>query len=225
MLEQKIVELKKKILEYAGLVESMIEKSIKGLQTKDKELLSEIINVDEHKANDYEIEIDELCIHIIAQYEPKARDLRIVLMILKMNNDLERIGDHAVNIAQSAIFLIDKPLVKPLIDIPRMAQEAINMLKNSINSFVNKDLVLAKEVCKRDDIVDGLKTQIFRELITYMISDSKTIERCLELTRITNNLERISDLSTNICEDVIFMVEGKVIKHHHTEKNKKTESK
>lgn len=217
MFEQKIVELKKKILEYAGLVESMIEKSIKGLQTKDEGLLSEVLNVDEDKSNNYEIEIDELCTYIIVQYEPKAIDLRIVLMILKMNNDLERIGDHAVNIAQSAIFLIDKPLVKRLIDIPRMAQEAINMLKDSINSFINEDLVLAKEVCKRDDIVDGLKIQIFRELITYMTSDSKTIERSLALMRITNNLERVSDLSTNICEDVIFMVEGKIIKHHHKE--------
>jgi len=131
-----------------------------------------------------------------------------------MNNDLERMGDHAVNIAESSLFLIERPPVKPLIDIPNMAKVTMEMLRNSINSFINENAKLAKTVCERDYIVDGLRDQILRELITFMSSDPSTIERSIHLMRISSNLERIADLSTNICEDVIFMVEGRVIKHH-----------
>ena len=130
-----------------------------------------------------------------------------------MNNDLERMGDEAVNISESALFLIDRPEVKPLIDIPRMAEEAKQMLRDSLKALVDEDTLLAKSVCERDDIVDGLRDQIFRELITLMASDSSVIERSIRLIRISQSLERIADLSTNICEDVIYMVEGKMIKH------------
>ncbi len=217
MLEEKLTELKQRIVEYSSLVEEMIEKSIKGLLKKEKELLLEVIEKDEPKANDFEIELDEFCTTLIAQYEPKAKDLRTILMILKMNNDLERVGDLSVNICESSLFLIERPLVKPLIDIPRMAQETIGMLKNSIDAFIGEDAKLAKNVCERDNIVDGLREQIIRELFTFMISDTSTIERSLQLIRISHNLERIADLSTNISEDVIFMVEGKIIKHHKDE--------
>ncbi len=217
MLEEKLTELKQRIVEYSSLVEEMIEKSIKGLLKKEKELLLEVIEKDEPKANDFEIELDEFCTTLIAQYEPKAKDLRTILMILKMNNDLERVGDLSVNISESSLFLIERPLVKPLIDIPRMAQETIGMLKNSIDAFIGEDAKLAKNVCERDNIVDGLREQIIRELFTFMISDTSTIERSLQLIRISHNLERIADLSTNISEDVIFMVEGKIIKHHKDE--------
>ena len=135
-------------------------------------------------------------------------------MILKMNNDLERIGDLAVNIAESSLFLMGKPPVKPLIDLPRMAEEVMLMLRNSILAFINEDTELAIEVCKHDDMVDALRDQIYRELITYMMSDPSTIERALHLMRISRNLERIADLATNICEDAIYTAEGKVIKHH-----------
>ena len=131
-----------------------------------------------------------------------------------MNNDLERMGDEAVNIAESSLFLIERPPVKPLIDIPRMAQEAMGMLRDSLSSLIREDTALASSVCQRDDVVDSLRDQILRELITYMASDPSTIERSLHLLRISRSLERIADLSTNICEDVIYMVEGKVIKHH-----------
>lgn len=218
MLEEKIKILKQKIVEFALLAEDMIEKSIKGLTNKNEENLKEVIEKLEPIANKFEIEIDELCTEIIAQYEPKAKNLRIVLMILKINNDLERIGDHAVNISESSLFLIERPDVKPLIDIPRMAEETTKMMKDSINSFIEQDINLARDVCKRDDIVDNLKDQITRELITYMTSDYTTIERSLHLIRIAQNLERIADLSTNISEDVIFMTEGKIIKHHIEEK-------
>ncbi|MCS7181307.1 MAG: phosphate signaling complex protein PhoU [bacterium] len=217
MIEEKIKILKQKIIEFGLLVEEMIEKSIKGLVNKNEEYLKEVIERLEPIANNFEIEIDELCIEIIAQYEPKARNLRLVLMILKINNDLERVGDHAVNICESGLFLIKRPDVKPLIDIPKMAENSIKMIKDSINSFIEENVELARNVCKRDDIVDDLREQIERELINYMIEDYTTIERALHLLRIAQNLERIADLSTNISEDVIFMIEGKVIKHHFEE--------
>jgi phosphate transport system protein len=214
MLEEKLSALKKDLIEYASLAEDMLKKSVKGLLEKDKAVLEEVIKIDEPKANEWEIRIDEDCTVLIAQFQPAAKDLRAALMILKMNNDLERLGDHAVNIAQSAQYLIERPLVKPYIDIPNMSKLTQEMLKDSITAFVNGDASLAKDVCERDNQVDDLKDQILRELITFMVSDSSTIERALHLMRISGNLERIADLSTNICEDVIFMVEGRVIKHN-----------
>ena len=217
MLEEKLNELKKKLIEEAGLAEDMVKKSIEGLIEKREEILEKVVKEYEPKMNELEIELDELCTNLIALYQPEAGNLRTILMILKMNNDLERIGDLAVNISESALYLVERPPVKPLIDIPRMAQESISMLKNAVNSFINKDTKLAKSVCEKDTIVDNLKDQILRELITYMSSDASTIERSLHLIRISRSLERIADLSTNICEDVIFITEGKVIKHHKDE--------
>ncbi|RLF32972.1 MAG: phosphate transport system regulatory protein PhoU [Thermoplasmata archaeon] len=217
MLEEKLNELKKKLVEEAGLAEDMVKKSIEGLIEKRKKILEKVIKEYEPKMNKLEIELDELCTNLIALYQPEAGNLRTILMVLKMNNDLERIGDLAVNISESALFLIERPLVKPLIDIPRMAEETIDMLKKAVDSFINRDAKLAKSVCERDAIVDNLREQILRELITYMSSDASTIERSIHLIRISRCLERIADLSTNICEDVIFMVEGKVIKHHKDE--------
>lgn len=217
MFEERMNELKKEIIGYALHVEKMIEKSIKGLLEKKREALREIIEKDEIYANDEEIKIDEMCITTIAKYSPRAKDLREILMILKINNDLERMADHAVNIAESALFLIERPQVKLYIDLPRMADEIIKMLRDSINSFIEEDAELARNVCERDDVVDNLRDQIVRELITYMMSDPSTIERALHLIRISRNLERIADLATNICEDVIFAVKGKIIKHHKEE--------
>jgi len=217
MLKEKLNELKKKLIEEANLAQDMVKKSIEGLIKKRREILEKVIKEYEPKMNELEIELDELCTNLIALYQPEAGNLRTILMILKMNNDLERIGDLAVNISESVLFLIEKPPVKPLIDIPRMAEESIDMLKNAINSFINKDAKLAKSVCEKDSVVDNLRDQILRELITYMSSDSSTIERSIHLIRISRCLERIADLSTNICEDVIFMTEGKIIKHHKDE--------
>lgn len=214
MLAEKINDLKRDLVEFVTLVEHMIGKSIRGLLEKKRELLLGVIKEDEPKANALEIEIDELCTTLIAQFEPKAKDLRIILMGGKMCNDLERMGDHAVNIAESSLLIIERPPVKPLIDIPRMAEIVIRMVKDSTNAFINEDTQLAQNVCERDSMVDDLKDQIMRELITYMTSEPATIERSLHLLRIAGNLERVADLSTNICEDIIFMAKGKVIKHH-----------
>jgi phosphate transport system protein len=213
MFYEKLNRLKEKIIEQGNLVESMIEKSIRGLLNKDKALLLEVLQVDEPRTNEMEIEIDEMCINLIARFQPEARDLRTIIMILKMNNDLERIGDMAVNISESALYLIERPQVKPMIDLPKMAEETIQMLKDGIDSFIKSDAKLAKSVCERDDIVDAYRDQILRELITYMISDPTTIERAIHIDRISRNLERIADLATNIGEDVVYIVEGKIIKH------------
>jgi phosphate transport system protein len=219
VLQTKINELKKELVAFATLAETMIAKSIRGLLKKERTVLKEVEDLHEPDANAYEIKLEELCTSLIAQFEPRAKDLRTVLMVFKMTSDIERMSDHAVHIADSGLFLITKPLVKPLIDIPRMADETIKSVDDAIQSFINEDAALARSVCERDDIIDGLQTQIFRELVTYMTSDPTTIERSLHLIRIANNLERIADLATNISEDVIFMVEGKIIKHHQEQDN------
>ena len=188
---------------------------------KEKSLLQAVIGQDEENVNKYDLELDELCTNLIAQFEPKAKDLRTVLMIYQINRDLERMADHAVNIAESGLFLIAKPPLKPLIDIPRMAQMTVKMMRDAVDAFVSEDADLARQVCLRDNDIDQLWEQIFRELVTFMIADGANIERALNLIRIAHNLERIADLSTNICEDVTFMVQGKVIKHHKLDNESK----
>ncbi len=216
VLEERLVELRKTLIEFATLVERMIESSIKGLERREKELLDSVAQIDEPKANELDIKLDELCASLIAQYQPMAKDLRIILMIFKMNEALERMADHAVNISESGLCLLETPAVKPLIDIPEMATVAAQMLRDSIAAFINEDAGLAKSVCARDSIIDNLRDKTYKELIDVMSEDSSTIKRCLHLMRISRNLERIADLSTNMCEDIIFIVEGKVIKHHHS---------
>lgn len=217
MLSEEITKLKKRLIEYAGLVENMIDKSVSGLTEKNEVLLREVAEKDEPKANQFEIELEEQCMILIAKYQPRAKDLRVILRIDQMNNDLERMGDQAVNIVESSLFLIQHPQLKPLIDIPKMGEIAIQMVKDSIDAFVREDAALAKDVCERDQVIDDLKDQIQRELFTYIASKPSSIERAFHLIRIANNLERVGDLSTNICEDVIFIVNGRVVKHHHDE--------
>jgi len=213
MLKGKLDELKQKLTKSASLVLSMIDNSIQGLIQRQENLLIDVIESKEPKENQLELDIDDACIQLIACHQPQAKDLRSILMILKMNNDFERMADEAVNISEAALLLIHKPQVKPLVDIPRIAEEAMNMLRDSLESFINEDTHLAQRVLERDDIVDRLRDQILRELITFMVSDPSVIERSIHLVRISRSLERIADLSTNICEDVIYMVEGRTMKH------------
>jgi phosphate transport system protein len=213
MLEAKIPQLKERLIFMASIVEEMIYNSIKSLVDRNQEIAEKVIKEYEPKVNNLEIEIDEMCINLLALYQPKASDLRTITMVMKINNDLERLGDHAVNIAEKSLFLISKPPVKPLIDIPRMAEIAIEMVRDSLNSFTHADVDLAMDVRSRDDTVDALRDQITRELLTYMMSNPKTMDRSIELSLIARELERIADLATNIAEDVIFMVKGKSIKH------------
>lgn len=217
MLKEKTIELKKIVLSQANLVENMIDKAIKGLINYEESILREVIEFDENTVNNNELLIDEKCVGILALYHPEAKDLRTIMMISKMNTDLERMGDSAVNIAESALYLVSKPQVKPYIDLPKMSKEVMKMVNDSINSFVNENEIIALDVCQRDSIVDNYRDQILRELITYMFSDPSTIERSLHLIRISNNLERIADLATNISEETIYIIKGKTIKHHKFE--------
>lgn len=214
MLTQKIVKLKEKLFSQAGLVEEMVTKSTRALVEKNESIAKEIIKIDEPKVNNLEMEIEEDAINLMALYQPEASDLRTIVMIIKINNDLERIGDHAVNIAERALDLISKPKIKPLIDIPRMAENACKMLRESLNAFAKNESKLAIEVCENDSVVDALLDQITRELLTYMMSDPSVIDRALNLILISRDLERIADLATNIAEDTIFVAKGNVIKHH-----------
>ena len=217
MIEEKVIQLKKHLVDFAGLVEGMVRKAMKGLIDKNRQTLLEVIEKDEPLANNYELEMDEICTNLIAQFQPNSKNLRLILMVSKMSTDLERMGDHSVNIVQSALKLIEEPDVKPFTDLPKMGEITIGMLSDGITSFVNEDGKLAKAVCERDNIVDELKDSITDELKAVMKKDTSTVDRSLNLLRITGNLERIADLSTNIGEDVLFLAEGRVIKHHKEE--------
>jgi phosphate transport system protein len=213
MLESHVTELKEQLLYMASIVERMIGESIDSLVERDEAMARRVIDEEEPKVNDLEIKIDEMCINFLALYQPEASDLRMITMVMRINNDLERLGDHAVNIAERAISLMTKPPVKPLIDIPVMAKKSVDMVRDSLNSFTKADPELAADVRSRDDEVDDLKDQITRDLVAYIKSDPSTVERALELILIARHLERIADLATNIAEDVIFMVKGESVKH------------
>ena len=210
-------QLKEKLLKMAGMVEEAISLSIKALVDRDAALAQRIISQDS-SINTIEIEIDELALKLLALHQPTAVDLRFIIMALRINNDLERMGDLAVNISELTLDLVGQPPLKPLIDIPRMATMAQRMVKDSLDAFVNKDAELARSVCRRDDEVDDLNDQLFRELLTYMIQSPQNIQRAIDLMLIAKHLERIADHATNIGEDVVYLVKGKTIKHHVEER-------
>lgn len=217
--DEELNKLNSELLKLASLVEEAIRKSIKSLVDRDSDLAQKVIGSDD-EINMLEIDIDELCLRLLALYQPAAVDLRFITSAMKINNDLERMGDLAVNIAERTLDLLKQPLLKPLIDIPRMAELAQKMVRDVLSAFVTKDAELAQEVCRRDDEVDNLNDQVFRELLTYMMQDSKNITRAVDLMLIGRHLERIADHATNIGEDVVYFVKGKTIKHHIEEKRK-----
>ena len=211
-LDQDLDRIRQSLLKMGGMVEGMVSKATQSLLERKIELSQEVIAGD-RAVDQLEIEIDEVCHSVLAMKQPTAGDLRFLVAVMKINSDLERIGDSAVNIAQSVEQLSDQPPLKPYIDLPRMSQLVQAMVRQSLDAFVRKDAQLAIEVCKADDAVDGLYKQIFRELLTYMIEDPKTVSRALHLLLISRNLERIADHATNIAEDVIYYVEGRDIRH------------
>lgn len=217
--DEELNDLRQKLLKMAAIAEDMIALSIKALKERKEELTKQIFQ-NEETINNMQIEIDETCLKLIALRQPAAVDLRFITSAMKINSDLERIGDQAVNIAQRALELLKSPPLKPLIDIPRMAELSQKMVMDSINALVNKDEKLARDVCKRDSQVDELNDQVFRELLTYMMQDSKNIERAVDLILVGRHLERIADHATNISEDVVYLVSGKTIMHHFEEKSK-----
>jgi len=215
--DEELKNLKEKLLYMAGLAETMISDSVKALVEQKEDIIDQVYK-NEDEINLLQIEIDDITIKMIALHQPAAVDLRFLVTAIKINSELERMGDQAINICQAAKELLKQPLLKPLIDIPRMAEIAGQMVKDSLDAFVQQDPKLAKSVCVRDDEVDDLKDQVFRELLTYMMSDPGTIQRAMDLILISRHLERIADHATNIGEEVIFMVQGKDIRHHITEK-------
>ena len=214
MLREKITELKHLLIQDAGLVEDMIGRSMRGLLEKNPDMLYEVVKNQEPRVNAYDRSIDELCVQTIAQYEPVARDLRLVIMIIKMNKDLERMADHAVNISESGFIPDCQPFLGSYDDLRTMGENTRAMMKDGINAFVNEDIAMAQLVCDRDDIVDEAGDKILKDLTDVMKGKKDVIPRALALMRIAHNLERIADLSTNIAEEVVYIVEGRDIKHH-----------
>jgi phosphate transport system protein len=208
-----IDHLKDQLLLMAGRAESIVQKSIQALARRDKELAQTVFE-DDHAIDRLEIDLEERCLELLARHQPLARDLRFITATLKISNDLERIGDHAVNIAGSALKLMEEPPLKPLVDIPRMAELATGMLRDALDAFVRRDAGGARTLVKRDDDVDALNEQLFRELISFMIENPRTITRAMELILVARNLERVADLATNVAEEVVFIAEARIIKHH-----------
>ena len=211
--DEELTHLKQRLLQMGDTAQEMIGLAVKSLVERNESYAKDVFTL-EDKVNHIEIEIEDAVLKLLALRQPAARDLRLLTAILKINNDLERVADQAVNISEISIFLLEEPPLKPLIDIPHMAHLAQKMIKNSLEAFVQHDPQLAKDVCGDDDEVDRINDQIFRELLTYMMEDAKSITRAVDLILVSRNLERIADHATNISEDVIFIEEGKNIKHH-----------
>jgi phosphate transport system protein len=215
--ETELQSLKRRLLGMGALVEERVHAAMQALMERRAEAAHAVIAGDA-EVNDLQIEIDDRCLKLLALQNPMASDLRLITAAMKINADLERIGDQAVNIAENAVKIASAPPLRPMIDLPRMAEMAESMTRDSLDAFVRRDATLARDVLSRDDGVDQLKDQIFRVLLTHMMADPGTIERALALLLVSRNLERIADHATNIAEDVIFVVEAKDVRHHHEER-------
>jgi phosphate transport system protein len=210
--DQEQKELKEKLLRMGAMVEEQVANAVKSLVERNSDLARQVVEND-HRVNALDVEIDEECLRLIALHQPMAGDLRFLTTAMKISTELERMSDLAENISERAIELNEEPQLKPYIDIPRMAEHALKMIKGALDAFVNHDSALARQVCASDDMVDALTHQIFRELLTYMIEDSHTIKRAVRITFVSKYLERTADHATNVAELVVYMVEGKIIRH------------
>ena len=211
--DEELQALKEKLLEMAVLTEEQIGLAERSLKERQEETARAVIEREE-RLNILDVAIDDECLRLLALRQPLAVDLRFITSAMKIVSDLERIGDLAFNIAERSLRLLEQPQLKPLIDIPRMAALAQGMVRDAIDAFIHRDDLLAREVCRRDDLVDYLNDQIFRELLTFMMAEPTTIPRAVDLILVGRYLERIADHATNIAEDVIYMVKGETIKHH-----------
>jgi len=214
--EKELESLKTSLIKMASLVEESIGLSIRALLNQDPELAKKVIEGD-GRINSLEIEIDNAIVDLLALQQPVAIDLRLILAAAKINNDLERIGDHAVNIAESALAVCETRPEEPLLDLPKMAELTQTMLRNALDSFIHNDPQMSKSVLSADDIVDELNRKMTREVIDLMRRDPSLIDGGLQLVRVSRNLERVADLATNIAEEVIFIAEARVVKHHALE--------
>ena len=211
--QEELQQLKTRLLEMGGLAEERLQLSVRGLVERDLKLLEKVLTGD-GDVNQLHIEIDSRCFKLLALHQPMAVDLRAIVSAVKINTDLERVGDLAINIAEAVKRYMRHSPVKELIDIPRMADIAQRMLRDALDAYVRRDVALAQAVLDEDDALDALKTQVFRELLTYMLQDPSTIEPSLDLILISRHLERIGDHATNVAEDVIFMVSARDVRHH-----------
>jgi phosphate transport system protein len=211
--QEELETLKGRLLEMGGLAEERVRASVEGLVARDVDLLGTVLTGDE-PINRLHIEVDNRAFRLLALHQPMATDLRAIVAAVKINSDLERVGDLAVNIAEAAARYLGHAPVKQLIDIPRMGSIAQGMLRDSLDAYVKRDMDLARAVLNCDDELDALKTQVFRELLTYMLQDVNTIEPALDLILVSRHLERIGDHATNVAEDVIFMVSAQDVRHH-----------
>ena len=209
---EELEALKQTLLAMGGLVEDQIRRVMRALVERDDALAQEVIDRDQ-RVNAYDVEVDETCVSLLALHQPTAGDLRFITTAMKIVTDLERIGDQAVNIAQRVLELNREPQLKPYIDLPRMAEKAQAMVKESLDAFVARDTALARKVCAEDADVDALKEQLFRELLTFMMEDPKTIPRAIRLILISRFMERVADHATNIAEMVIYLVDAKMVRH------------
>ena len=210
--QEELESVQGRLLEMGGLAEERVRAAVQSLVSRDVSAIDRVLHGDE-PINELHVEIDSRCFKLLALHQPMATDLRAIVAAVKINTDLERVGDLAVNIAEAARRYVTHPPVKKLIDIPQMGNIAQTMLRDALDSFVRRDTVLANQVLNEDDRLDGLKTQIFRELLSYMLQDPSTVEPALDLILISRHLERIGDHATNIAEDVIFLVEAKDVRH------------
>ncbi|HEY1212121.1 MAG TPA: phosphate signaling complex protein PhoU [Bryobacteraceae bacterium] len=215
--EQELDLLKAKLLEMSALVESAVYRSVQGVVEKNEELAQQVLR-NEARINQLEIEVDNLAIGILALQAPMAQDLRLVTAAIKINNDLERMGDLSVSIAQSAIALMREPVIRPLIDIPHIAGLAQSMVRKALDAFVNRDSELARSVLASDDAVDNMRTASYHELISFMEKNPEHIPQALYLLSVVRNLERIADHATNVAEDVLFLIKGIDVRHHNEER-------
>ncbi|MBI5099680.1 MAG: phosphate signaling complex protein PhoU [Nitrospirae bacterium] len=209
---EELGHLKGMLVKMAALVESAIQNGVQSLVERNSDLARSVIEGD-HKVNALDVQIDEECIRLLALKQPMGKDLRFITTAMKITSDLERIGDNAVNITERALELNEEPLLKPYIDIPRMSRIARGMVRDTINAFINEDTQLAKDVIMRDDEVDDLNEMVWKELMFIMTQDPTTVSRAVKISYVSKYIERIADHATNIAETVIYMVEGKIIRH------------
>jgi phosphate transport system protein len=215
--QQELELLKGKLLEMSALVESAVYRSVQGVVEKNEELAQQVLK-NEARINQLEIEIDDMAISLLVLQQPVAADLRLITAAIKINTDLERMGDLAVNIAESALSLMKDPVIRPLIDIPHIAGLAQSMVRKALDAFVNRDTELARSVLASDDAVDNMRTANYHELISFMENNPPQISQALYLLSVVRNLERIADHATNIAEDVLFLVKGIDVRHHNEER-------
>jgi phosphate transport system protein len=214
---EELAELNHRLLVMGDLAEERLRAAMQALLERDRVLMASVIQGDE-AINRLHLEIDDRCFKLLALHQPMAVDLRMIVAAVKINSDLERVGDLAVNVAEASERYLEHAPVKPLIDIPRMGSMAQRMLDEALKAFVSRNVELAQTVLTQDDVLDGLKDQIFRELLTYMLGDTRKIEPGIDLILISRHLERVGDHATNIAEDVIFIVEARDVRHHGTDR-------